>query len=45
MRQCSLINWKLEQPTGHLTIACARGPRGEEHLTIAWVKLVLELEM
>ena len=22
---CSLINWKLHQATGHLTITCARG--------------------
>ena len=34
-----------DQFAGHFTIACARGPRGEEHLTIAWVKWVLELEI
>ena len=27
----SLINWKLQQPTGHLTITCARG-RGRKGL-------------
>ena len=35
---CPLINWKLQQPTGHLTITCARG-RGRKGLRFSHVIL------
>ena len=39
-RHCLLINWKLQQPTRHLTITCARGRglKGQGHPTSVFRK-------